>query len=121
MRYRILFTILVALSITLSATAQGVCVKCIARNCESGMPAGFVNCGSNGSRCIQWTSCTSGGSPVATFQPSHLLLAPDAPAWRLVAFETHSSRQSTPVWRLADATVQAANEPSAIRRSAVHR
>jgi hypothetical protein len=121
MRYRLPFIILVALSITVSATAQGVCVKCIALNCESGMPAGYVNCGRNGTRCIQWTYCNSGGSPVATFQPSSVLVAPDASAWHLVAFETHSSRPSTPVWRLADATVHAADEPSAIRSSAVHR
>jgi hypothetical protein len=112
---RRLFLAFLAFSITVSAGAQ-VCVKCIARNCVGGLPAGYVNCGSNGNLCIQWTSCTSGGSPVAILQaPS--ILGQDAPVWHLAAIETHSSREPTPLWHLAYATVQATNE----RRSAVRR
>ena len=120
MRHRVPFAFLIVFSIAGSATAQ-VCVKCIARNCVGGLPSGYVNCGSNGNLCIQWTQCTGGESPVAALQAPYLTLGQDTPAWRLVSVETHSSRQSTPQWRLANAATHAANERSVIRRSAIHR
>lgn len=88
--------LLAALAFAAPAAAD-ICVKCIARECISGLTSGYINCGSNGTKCIQWDSCVSGVG-----QPGEIAsCATPEKRWALARVEVRPARAEETRWRLA--------------------
>ena len=112
MRYRLMLCALLLCAVPFAAHGQALCVKCSDGACVS-WDSGFVNCGSMGGNCRQWTSCGSGGglgcdAGVPGDDCENGLLLRTA-QWQLARVEVHPAPRVRPEWRLASVSVIAAS------------
>ena len=100
-------TLFCALIVIAPSLFAGPCVRCENLACVS-WTSGYVNCGSNGSTCLQWDACSNEGKDDGEEPVIEGRL--DSRCWRLARVEVTPAPKETTAWQLASVRIEPSRE-----------